>query len=683
MDADLFEAGPAGASGDAPAGARPRPWQRFDTLKARLTLGGLFALLLVMALTAWQLSDVAERDLLRQAQQREQQDVQRTAALIGRRVGELQSALAAVAVQLDAATIADPRRLADFLAAQPVLRAMSSNVFVVDPKGAMLAYHDGAGVRFPTTSIADRDYFQRTVSERMASISAPIAGKVSKEPVIVFTHPVLAGDRVLGVFGAGLRLASRDLLVELTAPRDGDGGALVVIADGEGRILAHPERGRLMGRLDDEPRLAAAYRRWVDTGRPAVLAGAADSLVVTAADPVAGWRVWRAVSPDGLLAPVREARLVTLRRAAVAALLLATLFAVYVWWQLRPLVRLERRAAALMAGDGRAQWPEAAGEIGQLTRTLRHVWAERSQMEAFNAQVLQKLASVMAAAPVGLAFTRHQRFELVSQEFCKLLGRPEADIVGHHTQLVFASNADYAALGPQVGAAFACGEPYVGEWRLLRADGSEFWAHMRAQPVAAGDPSAGTIWSVNDIHEQVLARDQLRHAARHDALTGVVNRQGFEQELQAVFAGQPDTRPAALVMIDLDHFKPINDTAGHAAGDAMLVAVAQAIGSRIRGTDLVVRLGGDEFALLLRNCPLDRAMAVAEKVRGAIEALTLVWEAHTLKVGASLGVAELLEVHQDAAQWLAQADAACYEAKRAGRGTVRQARGVLRLAAGG
>jgi diguanylate cyclase len=107
------------------------------------------------------------------------------------------------------------------------------------------------------------------------------------------------------------------------------------------------------------------------------------------------------------------------------------------------------------------------------------------------------------------------------------------------------------------------------------------------------------------------------------------------------------------------------------------------VATRVRGTDIVVRLGGDEFALLLPHCPHERALGVAEKVREAIADLALTWEAHTLRVGASLGVAELGEHHESAAQWMAQADAACYEAKRQGRGRVRLARPDLRVMTGG
>jgi diguanylate cyclase (GGDEF)-like protein/PAS domain S-box-containing protein len=406
-------------------------------------------------------------------------------------------------------------------------------------------------------------------------------------------------------------------------------------------------------------------------------------LHVVAAVPGHDWLLWSAQPLMPLLAPVGQARRAVLPELTLVVLSLTLVLALVLRWQLQPLRRLERHAKALLAGEARGDWPQADGEIGRLARTLHHLWAERTQMESFNAQVLQKLGSVMSAAPVGLAFTRNQHFELVSEELCRLLGRPEQDIVGQRTQVIFASNEDYAALGPQVTAAFAQGQPYSGEWPLLRADGTRFWGLLRARPVAPEAQEAGTIWSLNDVSEQVAARRQLEHAAHHDALTGVVNRQGFEGALQSLFDAQPGSRPASLVMIDLDHFKPINDTAGHAAGDAMLVAVAQAIASRVRATDIVVRLGGDEFALLLPHCPHERALGVAEKVREAITDLALTWEAHTLRVGASLGVAELGEHHESAAQWMAQADAACYEAKRHGRGRVRAARPELKVMQGG
>jgi len=229
-------------------------------------------------------------------------------------------------------------------------------------------------------------------------------------------------------------------------------------------------------------------------------------------------------------------------------------------------------------------------------------------------------------------------------------------------------------------AAFREGKPYQGEWQMLRADGSRFWGQLRGRPVADGDASAGTIWSIVDISEQIAARAQLEWSASHDVLTGLCNRKVLAQRLAHVVEALPRSLPAAVVMIDLDHFKPINDRAGHAAGDAMLKAVAAAIVSRVRATDLVVRLGGDEFALLLERCPHDTALRIAENVRQAVAAIELNWEGQALRVGASLGVASLGTETLSADDWLAAADAACYAAKAEGRGAVRAAaRPALRV----
>jgi len=127
------------------------------------------------------------------------------------------------------------------------------------------------------------------------------------------------------------------------------------------------------------------------------------------------------------------------------------------------------------------------------------------------------------------------------------------------------------------------------------------------------------------------------------------------------------------VFIDLDHFKPVNDRAGHGAGDLMLLAVAKAMTSRVRASDLVARMGGDEFALLLEGCSHDTALRIARNVRDGILQIEMPWDQGTLTVGASLGVASLTPQTHDTAQWLEAADAACYAAKNGGRGAVHSA----------
>lgn len=677
MEARLFDDESRSASPAPRETARSalRRALRMDTLKGQLAAGGLMALVLGIGITMATLNSVAERELLLVAQHREQAEAARIAAVIGRRVADMQRALRVGAEEIDTEMLRQPQRLRTHLDGKPLLRSLFAGIAVTAADGRMLLYYDGGGARFPDLHIADRPYFRRTVDDRVPVISDPVPGRISDEPIVILTQPIVErGGAVAGVLSGTLRLASHDLLEELTEARSSDAQTLVVITDGAGRVLAHPQRPRLVESVTREPRLAAAFARWQADGRPlldrpATWTAGAD-VIAAAGESSTGWHVWRVASTSALTAPLVAAR----RQAVLIAVLLVALLCgalwIYLSRQLRPLRALEERAAALMRGDESARWPEAEGEIGALARTLRHVWAERAQVESFNVQVLGKLSSVMAAAPVGLAFTRDRRYELVSAEMCRMLGRSEANLIGQSGEVIFASHDDYLALGPQVAAAFAENRPYHGEWRLKRADGSSFWARLQARPVLAGDTESATIWSLHDIDEQVDHRNKLQHAATHDALTGLLNRKGFEYALaEALVADGTST----LVMIDLDRFKPINDSAGHAAGDAMLKAVAEVLARQVRASDCAGRLGGDEFALLLRGCESTRAALIAEKARQAIHALQLPWKGHHFSVGASLGVCERSPAFAEVAEWMRTADEACYDAKAAGRGNVRMA----------
>lgn len=213
--------------------------------------------------------------------------------------------------------------------------------------------------------------------------------------------------------------------------------------------------------------------------------------------------------------------------------------------------------------------------------------------------------------------------------------------------------------------------------------GRSVWAAVGGEPedaaavaraVVRGDLSVDVPVQPGDRHSIMASMSEMFvHAALHDGLTGAYNRVGFERAVKTIFAGQPHTLPASIIVIDLDHFKPVNDTAGHAAGDTMLIKVAQAISSLARSSDVVARLGGDEYGVLLPTCDLQHALALAEKIRVAITHLSFPFNGKHLRLGASLGVAELTAGHETPAAWIAEADGCCLIAKRGGRGTVHSA----------
>ena len=656
------------------------------SIKASVTLSAVAAVAIGIMLTTFVLVREAEKDILAWQRDHSLGEGVRTASMLARRVVDLQRALAVSGEMMDRATLLDPARASAFIDSKPVLRSMFSGIFVASVNGRVTSFVDADGRRRSQLDLADRGYFRTTVAESRATISEPLPGRISDEPVIILSHPLRDASGLYGVIGGGLRLRSRDLLDDIVDGAGDEKGELIVVTDISGRVLAHPQRSRIMGSIADEPRMADGFTAWLAMGGASggavepsgILLRQAGQVLSVAGVPGPDWLVWRALPESELLAPLHAARGKALGWAAAIVAGASLLVFAIIGRLLRPLSLLQYRAVNLFSAtdDIHAGWPKAHGEIGELARVLRHVGAERAQLEQFNNQVLAKLDSVMAAAPMGIMFTRNLRFELVSAEACRLLGRPEHELLGTSASGIFASEEDYERLAPLIGAAFDQGLKYVGEWQFIRADLQLFWGQLRGQPVEQGNPQAGAIWTLADVGDQVEARDRLEWSANHDTLTGLGNRKLLEQQAQRLFDAGPEALPASIVMIDLDRFKPINDSAGHAAGDAMLKAVAKAIASQVRSRDLVARLGGDEFVLLLEHCAEDAALRVAEKVREAITATVVQWNGRALTVGASVGVAPLRADSPSLDVWLAGADQACYAAKAAGRGTVRVAGSV-------
>lgn len=179
-----------------------------------------------------------------------------------------------------------------------------------------------------------------------------------------------------------------------------------------------------------------------------------------------------------------------------------------------------------------------------------------------------------------------------------------------------------------------------------------------------------------DMHSQMqeridLATARLVYQANHDALTGLINRREFEQRLERALAGaMVQGREHALCFIDLDQFKVINDTCGHAAGDELLRQLALLFRRGLRERDTLARLGGDEFALLLENCGLADAIAVAEALRSEVQRYRFKWRERIFSVGVSVGVVAVNRGSGVVDDVLAAADAACYVAKDRGRNQI-------------
>jgi diguanylate cyclase (GGDEF)-like protein/PAS domain S-box-containing protein len=206
-------------------------------------------------------------------------------------------------------------------------------------------------------------------------------------------------------------------------------------------------------------------------------------------------------------------------------------------------------------------------------------------------------------------------------------------------------------------------------WR--RADGAQLWGDCMITPVVEADGgTSGYVAVVRDITQEHDRELQLLDQAQTDPLTGLCNRRGLERCVATLDLrlARGSGRPCWL-MLDVDHFKRVNDTHGHESGDAVLRALAANLQESAREGEVVARLGGEEFVLLMPSVTEEAAALVAERLRGRVEALKVATGGTTVRVTASIGVA-LQGQEEDWSEALRRADAALYAAKRSGRNRV-------------
>jgi len=205
---------------------------------------------------------------------------------------------------------------------------------------------------------------------------------------------------------------------------------------------------------------------------------------------------------------------------------------------------------------------------------------------------------------------------------------------------------------------------------LVSRDGEHYSIQGTAAPMVDGQGNGiGVVLVFKDVSASRRMQKMMVHQATHDPLTGLVNRVEFEQRLEKALQSAKDFENThALLFLDLDQFKIVNDSAGHVAGDELLKQISSMLAGQLRGRDTLGRMGGDEFSVLLENCPLSKAGKVAQMLIDAIREYRFVWDQKTYKVGVSIGIVPIRAESISLKQLMHDADQACYVAKDLGRG---------------
>lgn len=247
----------------------------------------------------------------------------------------------------------------------------------------------------------------------------------------------------------------------------------------------------------------------------------------------------------------------------------------------------------------------------------------------------------------------------------RLIGRSALDIFHYSNELGFPIS-DHECFLQQ---SYSGGRP-------VRARETVFWSksgrpipvECTAHPLTIEDRTEGSVVAFRDISERKQLESELRWQASHDVLTKLHNRRYFEEQLLIETERvKRSNETSALLYLDLDRFKYINDTAGHAAGDRLLIEISREMTRRLRKADMLARLGGDEFAIILRNVDSDNVLQVADEFRSMLDEYLFVYNGKQYKVNGTIGIALIDHNTESPGEILADADIACHIAKSEGR----------------
>ncbi len=327
--------------------------------------------------------------------------------------------------------------------------------------------------------------------------------------------------------------------------------------------------------------------------------------------------------------------------------------------------------------DGQSVWLELTYRLATLEGRSYGVIVgrditERKRAHEMVASLLAEKEALLDNALVGIAMVRQRVFVSCNRRLEEMLGLASGGLAGRSTRILYTSDEAYRESGEDAYASLDAGQSYSFTELMARADGSTFWGELAGRCIDPVRPELGSIWIISDVTERKQAEARAEYLSYHDALTGLPNQALLKDRMQQAMAfAHSNGTKLALMIIDLDRFKTINDFLGHAAGDRLLVDLARRISEHVRNTDTLSRQGGDEFHLLLSNLAEPDAIVtfLGELMDDLQQPFRI--DGQELTTSVSVGVAIYPEDGADFETLLKKADMAMFRAKDAGRNTYR------------
>ena len=665
-------------------------YRRLSNLWSRSVTNRLTAItLLVFLLASLALSLVLTR-MLRQDMERvlaaQQLSATRMAAeTLDREVLDRLDALDQVATQVAPHMARKGGAVQAALDASPALqRHFSGGGYITDARGiARAEWPQGSGRM--GLDYSDRDYVKQALATGRPAVGTPVTGRALGVPVLPMAVPISnAQGETVGVMAGVIDLYLADFLHNFHGINFGETGNYLVVDTRTRRVVSATDRRRLMealpspGEVESVDRLMSGAMRTQTTHNRT----GAEVLVTGWPVPSANWLVAISVPKAAAFQPALELERRLLGGIATLGLVGALISWLLVRRQLRPLDKaareLERVGEDVRAGrPGSPLAVARPDEVGHLIHTFNELLTQigRQQAALAHSEMLYSTAFQLSPDAVSISRLSDATCLQVNQSFTRMFGWTPAEIVGRSTLSVgmWRSRTDRQRL---LDCLQVNGRADNVEAELMTRDGRALTVLISASVMELkGERCLLAI--THDITARRQAQRQIETLAFSDPLTGLPNRRLLTDRLgQALVDAQRKGEHAALLFVDLDDFKQLNDSQGHTAGDKLLRAVAMELRSAVRLTDAVARLGGDEFVVLARDLPSDptqaqaRALAIASQLG---EAVTRAADrlGNGFHATVSIGVALAGPARIDSQEMMRHADLAMYRAKEAGRGQVR------------
>ena len=658
-----------------------------NSLKTRVTIFTLLISLISIWSLSFYTSRIVQEDMQQVVGEQQSSTLKLVATSVNHELRDRMDALEKVAAGINPALLRNPAALQANLDQRPIFQELfNAGVIVAGLDGVVLASEPTTAPRRGLNYLS-RDYVTVALTQSKSTIGRVAMDPQLAAPVLGMAAPIRdAQGKVIGAVAGLTNLVAANFLEDLVGNRYGKSGAYVLLAPEDRVIVAATDKSRIM-----QPLPASGVNRLIDRhvqGETQTAIGISaqgvEVLSSMTSIPMTSWGLVVSLPTDEAFAPIRAMQL----RLSLGTLLLTLLAGGLIWWMLkRQLAPLLAASDALSAvADARQIWqplPIAReDEIGNLIRGFNRLQSELGQREALLQKVLDTSSvAIFLIDPQGrITQANHRMAEMFGYSVQSLLELEYVALV---------DPADREAVRRQKGELLDGSISTLNLDRMyLRSDRSLFWGHLTATRfVDAHGQDRGILGVIVDITERKRSEEIVRQLAYYDPLTGLANRLLLRERMtQALLASKRSGHHGALMFLDLDNFKTLNDTYGHGAGDLLLVEVAARLKSCVREVDAVARFGGDEFVVLFMDLAPDRvaaqaqALVLAEKIRELLAApyvLTLAADADRPqrviehRCSASIGVALFLGMAFSEEECIKRADIAMYQAKEAGRNAVR------------